>query len=61
MPRAKYEQAERGTLKLEPPKQRLTEIGADLQSMREMFFDTPPSLEDILDTLSHWQDAFNHG
>ncbi|MFV2070822.1 MAG: hypothetical protein ACC645_27965, partial [Pirellulales bacterium] len=56
---ASYETAVRGTLKVVPPEERHAEIGRDLDSMREMFFDTPPTLEAVMATLSAWEAEFN--
>jgi hypothetical protein len=56
---ASYETAVRGTLKLLPPESRYEEIRRDLNSMQEMFFDTPPSINEVLGTLAKWEAAFN--
>ncbi|MCH6256546.1 nucleotidyl transferase AbiEii/AbiGii toxin family protein [Puniceicoccaceae bacterium K14] len=57
---ASYDTAVRGSLRLLPPERYLPALKADLDSMKEMFFGDPPILEDILDTIRKWQDAFNN-
>ena len=56
---ASYETAVKGTLRLVPPEAHHREIAADLDSMREMFFDEPPVFKDVLDTLREWEEKFN--
>jgi hypothetical protein len=56
---ASYETAVGGTLRLLPPENRFREIGRDLDSMREMFFDTPPTIEAVIETLRTWETEFN--
>jgi hypothetical protein len=56
---ASYETALRGTLCLVPPEERHPEIAADLDSMREMFFDDPPSIEGVMEPLRAWEEGFN--
>lgn len=56
---ASYGTAVRGTLKLLPAEERTAELKRDLDTMREMFFDQPPVLDEVLATLSAWEDTFN--
>ncbi len=56
---ANYVTATRGTLRLLPPKQRVSDLGKDLESMREMFFDQPPDLNQLLQILDDWLNSFN--
>lgn len=54
-----YETASRGTLRLLPSESRIPDLARDLDSMREMFFDDPPQLVDVLATLREWEAEFN--
>lgn len=56
---ASYETAVRGTLRLLPAEAHMPDLAADLASMRDMFFDEPPALEDLADTLRRWEQQFN--
>lgn len=56
---AKYETAQRGSLRLLPAEDRMADLKADLESMREMFFDDPPAFDHVIDTLRTWENAFN--
>lgn len=56
---ASYETAVRGTLRLLPPTGRYEELARDLDSMREMFFDAPPQIDDVIATLASWETDFN--
>lgn len=56
---ANYSSATRGTLRLLPPKERVGDLSKDLASMREMFFDRPPELKQVLQTLDDWLSTFN--
>ncbi|MFZ1220658.1 MAG: nucleotidyl transferase AbiEii/AbiGii toxin family protein, partial [Chthoniobacterales bacterium] len=58
---ANYATAKRGTLRLLPPENRVTDLAKDLESMREMFFDQPPELEQVLQILENWLTIFNRG
>ena len=57
---ARYEDAKRGTLRLLPTEKNMADLKEDLSSMREMFFDEPPSFESVIDTLTKWEARFNH-
>ena len=57
---ANYSSATRGTLLLLPPKERVGDLSKDLASMREMFFDGPPEVKQVLQTLDDWLSTFNH-
>jgi hypothetical protein len=37
----------------------MADLKKDLASMREMFFDEPPTFESVIDTLSAWETQFN--
>jgi hypothetical protein len=37
----------------------MADLKKDLASMREMFFDEPPSFESVIDTLTRFENAFN--
>ena len=56
---ANYPTAKKGTLQLLPPKDRVEDLGKDLESMREMFFDQPPDLNQVLQILGDWVTTFN--
>ncbi|MBB5353827.1 hypothetical protein HNR46_004091 [Haloferula luteola] len=56
---ARYEDAKRGTLRLLPAEKNMDDLKADLDSMREMFFDEPPAFDAVVTTLREWEDAFN--
>jgi hypothetical protein len=49
---ARYDLAEPVTFRLVPRKERFLELERDHESMREMFFSPPPSMSDVLKTLS---------
>ncbi len=49
---ARYDLAEPATFRLMPPQERLAELQKDDDSMQEMFFSRPPSMSDVLATLS---------
>lgn len=57
---ARYEDAKRGTLRLLPAEKNMTDLKKDLASMREMFFDEPPSFESVIETLTKWETRYNH-
>ena len=56
---ANYPTAKKGTLRLLPPEERVADLSKDLESMREMFFDRPPELKQILQILESWLSIFN--
>ena len=58
---ANYSTAKKGTLRLLPPEDRVTDLAKDLESMREMFFDQPPGLKQVLQILDDWLSTFNRG
>jgi hypothetical protein len=58
---ANYATATKGTLRLLPSEERLPDLRKDLASMREMFFDVPPELDQVLRILKEWESAFNGG
>lgn len=57
---ASYETAVRGSLCLLPPESRFPELARDLELMREMFFDEPPGIDNLIDTLKNWEVRFNN-
>lgn len=56
---ARYEDAKRGTLRLLPSERNMADLKNDLASMREMFFDEPPSFECVIETLTEFENTFN--
>jgi len=56
---ANYETAKRGSLRLVPAGKNMPDLEADLASMKDMFFDEPPSFESVIDTLTAWETKFN--
>jgi len=56
---ANYETAQRGTLRLLPAEKNMADLKKDLASMREMFFDDPPSFESVIDMLTMFENTFN--
>lgn len=56
---ANYDTAAPGTLRLVPPQHRLAALRADYQQMQEMFTESPPAFDEILDELRSIEDALN--
>ena len=56
---AKYEQAKIGTLKLIPPSYVESGMRKDYFAMREMFFNTPPSWDEIITVITQFEIKFN--
>lgn len=56
---ASYETAKRGSLRLVPAAKNMTDLKADLASMKDMFFDEPPSFQYVIDTLTLFETTFN--
>ena len=56
---ARYDLARPGTFRLVPPEARMAELARDYQEMRDMFLDTPPSLKEIMETLSDLETRIN--
>lgn len=56
-----YDTARPGTLRLTPPKDRESELKADLEKMRPMFIDIAPDFRELLATLREAEDAINAG
>jgi hypothetical protein len=56
---ARYDLARPGTFRLAPPEFRLTELKKDYQAMRDMFLVTPPSFEDVIETVSNLERQIN--
>lgn len=48
---AQYEKAVAKTIRLTPPEERFEEIRADYERMQEMFFEVPPSFEEMMETI----------
>jgi hypothetical protein len=57
---ARYDLAEPGTFRIVPPKERFRELEKDHESMKEMFFSPPPSLSEVLQTLSALEEKINN-
>lgn len=57
---ANYESARPGTLKLAPPPHQITALRSDYALMRDMFFSSPPSFEDVLDNLAELEKLINN-
>jgi hypothetical protein len=56
---ASYDTARPGSLRLVPPRYRLPELKADYQQMQEMFTETPPAFEALLQQLHGIEDSLN--
>ena len=58
-PWAKLTDAKPGTLKLVPPRSRLTELSVDYSSMQPMLFGGHPSIEEIIAFMAELEKAIN--
>lgn len=58
-PWAKLADAKPGTLRLVPPKARLTELASDYVSMRPMLFGGYPSIEEVVAYMSELEEIIN--
>jgi len=58
-PKAHYELAVPGTLRLLPKEELLPELNRDYEQMKEMMFDDPPDFESIIATLKTLEDEIN--
>lgn len=56
---ARYDLAVPGTLRLAPPDARIPNLRQDYRSMEAMFFDEPPSLDNVISTLSELEHEIN--
>lgn len=56
---ANYETAKRGSLRLVPAGKNMTDLKADLASMKDMFFDISPDFDAVITTLRDWECSFN--
>jgi len=56
---AKFDLAKKGTLKLIPKQRILNELKKDYSEMEVMFFNTFPSWDDILKTITEFERSFN--
>ena len=56
---ARYDLAQRGTLKLLPPNHQLDAIRRDYAEMREMIFGTYPTFDEILEALAELETEIN--
>ncbi len=56
---AQYELAKSPTLKLIPPKARLSELAKDYQAMQNMIFDKPLSFDEVMQTLTALEKEIN--
>ena len=56
---AKYDEARRGGLRLTPPTRIVESLKRDYREMRPMFFNEPPSLDQILEHLPELEQEIN--
>ena len=57
---AHYEEAKRGTLKLVPAEERLDALKLDYKEMQEMIFPDAPTFEEIIGTLTKFEERVNN-
>lgn len=57
---ANYESAKAGSLKLVPPKERISELSKDYDAMRSMIFGSYPTLHEIIAILQALEADINH-
>jgi hypothetical protein len=57
---ANYESAKPGTLHLVPPESRLKDVKADYEAMQPMFYQAPPTFDELIKTLSEIEKNINH-
>jgi hypothetical protein len=57
---ANYESAKPGTLHLAPPKSRLKNVKADYEAMQPMFYQAPPTFDELIKTLAEIEKNINH-
>jgi len=57
---ANYELAKKGTLKLVPDKNRITELEIDYKLMQDMLFGVKPSFSEIIDKLTELEKRINN-
>jgi hypothetical protein len=58
-PKANYDAATPGTFRLIPDGALLNDLASDYRDMREMFFDTPPSWNEIVERLRVLEESIN--
>jgi hypothetical protein len=58
-PKAHFELAKPGTLRLIPSPQALERLRADYAEMRTMFFDEPPAFDTLIDRLTQLEAEIN--
>ena len=58
-PKASYETAIIGSLKLVPPKEHIDKLSDDYGKMQEMFMDEHPSFEEIIEKLTMLEEQIN--
>ncbi len=58
-PKARYDLAVPGTLRLLPSQELLPELSRDYEQMKEMIFDDPPTFESIIETLKTLESEIN--
>jgi hypothetical protein len=56
---ANYQSACKGTLRLAPPQERLSEWRGDYEKMEEMFFSKHILFDEILTAVREFEEAFN--
>ncbi len=55
-----YDSLRKGTLNLLPPSEQLGDWRRDYEAMREgMFFEEPPSFDEVLTVIRQFEEAFN--
>ena len=57
--KARYDLARPGSLRLIPQSAHITELKADYQRMREMFFEEPPKFDEVVQTLKKLEEEVN--
>lgn len=56
---ARYGEAAKGTLRVEPPEHRLKALREDYARMQQMFFGEAPGFDQIVALLKQWESEFN--
>ena len=57
---ARYDEACPGSLRLVPPQENQSQLRADYNKMKEMFFEQPPSFQQMLDALRELEKKINN-
>jgi hypothetical protein len=56
---AKYDEANKGTLRIIPPSHRWKALRDDYTKMEQMFFGAPPKFDTMFEVLKEWESQFN--